>query len=139
MKPAQAAEELIEALGDGQHVLVRYIPTENSFRRHRADLHESHVAIMDLIERLREAVSTTELQGWAPFIYPHTPADGGEFILRYGDNDGLAFFVKHNGVRYRHFREVDDYPIPRMVGESVADAVIRLVYNVLIPFYQAPK
>jgi hypothetical protein len=145
MSPEQAAQELLEALGDGQHVLKTHSPSYIASRKARVEMREVFVALVLLSESLRQGVANTELQGWAPEIQEnagyltHVSKDNFRFAW---DKGAFTFYSCPDGVKYTYndHNVIDDtlYPISRMVGETTAEAVVRLAYNALRHAYD-PK
>jgi hypothetical protein len=142
MSPEQAAKDLLEALGDGQHVLKQQSESHIAYRKARAEMREMFSALVLLSENLRQGVAGTELQGWAPELRENAGylkhVSGDNFMLVW-DKGAFTFYSCPEGVRYTYhdLHVINDtlHTIPRMVGETLAEAAVRLVYNALRPAY----
>jgi hypothetical protein len=137
MDPSQAAKELLEKLGDGLHVLRTHSPSYIKFRRDREDMREIFVAFVLLTEGLRKGVQNTELQGWYPELRegPQQGMHKDDFFLGLSEGGNFfKFYLTPDGIRYS-YRDGELVPITRMVGESVAEAAVRLVFQALEPVY----
>jgi hypothetical protein len=135
MDPSRAAKELLEKLGDGLHILRNHDESYIAFRRNQEDMKEIFSALTLLVEGLRQGVQNTELQGWYPELKegPDLGMSKADFFLGW-EGGFLKFYLKPDGIRYS-YRDGKLVPIPRMAGESKADAVVRMVFQMLEPVY----
>lgn len=136
MTPSQAAKELLKKLGDGLHILKHHSPSYVKFRRDREDMREIFTALASLTEELRQGVQNTELQGWYPELRegPQQGMHREDFFLELKEGLFVKFYLTPNGIRYT-YSDGKMTIIPRIAGESMADAAVRLVFQMLEPVY----
>lgn len=135
MDPSRAAKELLERLGDGLHVLRTHSPSYIKFRRNREDMRELFTALVLLTEGLRQGVQATELQGWYPELHvgPEYGLHKDDILLGW-EGGRLVFNLTPEGILYS-YNEGPLGTVTRMVGESLAEAAVRMVFQMLEPIY----
>ncbi len=136
MNPSRAAKELLEKLGDGQHVLRKHQPSYVAYRRNREDMKEIFLALVLLTEELRQGVQNTDLQGWYPELTEGRERGMGreDFILSWEGGFLKFHLTREDDIRYS-YKDGPLAPVTRMVGETMAEAVTRMVFQMLEPVY----
>lgn len=136
MSPDQAATELLTVFGDGAHIKKTLPQSTLEEYRYQADFRDIYRALIFFVEKLKDGVRNTEMCGW----YPRFSEGHASFSLLWRGGSVL-FLVTPSGVRYKVADSLNNqgsefHPIPRMVGESIEDAAVRLVFNILKPVYE---